>query len=75
MIKQYANADISLVDITIDYHQRNVHIWNCLRANPAKITITLEHYSLAKIDDIETWLNNRWLEKDKLLSGHKCDAV
>jgi 1-acyl-sn-glycerol-3-phosphate acyltransferase len=75
MIKQYANADISLVDITIDYHQRNVHIWNCLRAHPAKITITLEHYSLAKIDDIETWLNNRWLEKDKLLSGQKCDAV
>ena len=69
MIKEHANTDTSLVDITIDYHQKNVHIWNCLRADPPKITITLEHYSFADIDNIETWLNNRWLEKDKLLSG------
>ena len=68
MIKQHAKVDTTLVDITIDYHQKNVHIWNCLRADPAKITITLEHYSLAEIDDIESWLNNRWLEKDQLLS-------
>lgn len=68
VIKQYANASTTLVDITIDYHQQRVHIWNCLRADPAKITITLEHYSLAEIDDIEMWLNNRWLEKDRLLS-------
>jgi 1-acyl-sn-glycerol-3-phosphate acyltransferase len=69
MIKQHASADTNLVDITINYHQKNVHIWNCLRADPAKITITIEHYNLKEIDDIETWLNNRWLEKDKLLFG------
>jgi len=69
MIKQHADADTSLVDITIDYHQKDIHIWHCLRAEPSKITITLEHYSLAEIDDIETWLNNRWLEKDKRLSS------
>ena len=69
MIKQHTKTNTSLVDITIDYHQKNVHIWNCLRAEPRKITITLEHYSLADIDNIETWLSNRWLEKDKLLSG------
>lgn len=68
MIKKHANADTNLVDITINYHQKNVHIWNCLRAEPAKITITLEHYNLAEIDNIETWLNDRWLQKDKRLS-------
>ena len=71
MIKQHANADTRLVDITIDYHQKNVHIWHCLRAEPAKITITLEHYKLSEIDDIDAWLNNRWLEKDKLLSSQQ----
>ena len=69
MIKQYAEAGTTLVDITIDYHQRNVRIWNCLHGDPAKITITLEHYKLADIDDIESWLNQRWLEKDKILCG------
>jgi 1-acyl-sn-glycerol-3-phosphate acyltransferase len=69
MIKQFTNTDTSLIDITIDYHQKEVHIWKCLRADPAKITITLKHYNLAEIDDIGMWLNNRWLEKDRLLSG------
>ena len=68
MIKQYVDGDTSLVDITINYHKKKVHIWHCLRADPAKITVTLEHYSLADIDDVETWLNNCWLEKDKRLS-------
>jgi len=67
MIKQHVDADTNLVDITINYHQKKVHIWHCLRAEPAKITITLEHFNLAEIDDVETWLNNRWLEKDKRL--------
>lgn len=69
MIKQHTSADTNLVDLTIDYHQKNVHIWQCLRAQPAKITITIEHYNLSDIDDIETWLNNRWLKKDKLLTS------
>ena len=69
MIKQYISTDTNLVDITINYHQKNVRIWNCLHGDPKKITITLEHYKLAEIDDIETWLNSRWLAKDKVLSG------
>ena len=69
MIKQHSNADTSLVDITIDYHQKNVRIWNCLRADPPKITITLEHFKFSEIENVETWLEQRWLQKDKLLSG------
>lgn len=68
IIKQHAAAGTSLVDVTINYHQKNVRIWNCLHGDPRKITITLEHYKLAEIDDLETWLNDRWLEKDKMLS-------
>lgn len=67
MIKQHLSADTDLVDITINYHKTNVRIWECLHGDPKTITITLEHFNLAEIDDIETWLNNRWLEKDKLL--------
>ena len=49
--------------------EKDVRIWDCLRGDPKKITITIEHYSLADIADIETWLNNRWLEKDRILMG------
>jgi 1-acyl-sn-glycerol-3-phosphate acyltransferase len=69
IIQKHISPDTPLVDITIDYHQRNVRIWNCLHGNPAKITVTLEHHSFSEIEDIETWLNNRWLAKDQLLSG------
>jgi 1-acyl-sn-glycerol-3-phosphate acyltransferase len=68
MIQQHASPGTNLVDITIDYHQENVHSWHCLRAEPSKITITLEHYDLAEIEDVETWLNHRWQEKDIILS-------
>ena len=69
MIKQHVDSETKLVDITIDYHKKDVRIWDCLRGDPKKITITIEHYSLADIADIETWLNNRWLEKDRILMG------
>jgi 1-acyl-sn-glycerol-3-phosphate acyltransferase len=68
VIKQYASADTNLVDITINYHQQDIQIWNCLHGDPGKITITLEYFKLAEIDDLETWLNDRWLAKDKILS-------
>ena len=66
MIKKHAASDTPLVDITIDYHQKGVHIWNCLHGVPNKITITFEHFKLAEIEDIGGWLNERWREKDKL---------
>lgn len=68
MIQQHADPDTSLVDITIDYHQKGVHIWNCLHGDPRKITITIEYFKLSEISDVESWLNNRWLQKDKLFS-------
>ena len=69
MIQQHADPDTSLVDITINYHQKHVHIWNCLHGDPRKITITIEHFKLCDIEDVERWLNNRWKEKDKLFSS------
>jgi 1-acyl-sn-glycerol-3-phosphate acyltransferase len=69
VIKQHANPDTSLVDVTINYHQKDIRIWNCLHGDPRRITITLEHYKLAEIDDLENWLNDRWLAKDKILSA------
>ena len=69
MIKRHADADTMLVDITIDYGKKGVRIWECLHGDPDQITITLEHFKLAEIEDVETWLNDRWLAKDKLMAG------
>jgi 1-acyl-sn-glycerol-3-phosphate acyltransferase len=68
MIKDHASEGTMLVDITINYHQEEVRIWDCLHGNPKKITITLEHHPLDDIDDIAAWLNQRWYDKDRILS-------
>lgn len=68
VIQQHVSANTNLIDVTINYHQKDVRIWNCLHGDPSTITITLDHYKFGEIDDLETWLNDRWLEKDKLLS-------
>ncbi|MFT6311549.1 MAG: hypothetical protein ACJAQS_001925 [Porticoccus sp.] len=31
--------------------------------------MTLDHYPLDNIEDVASWLNQRWQEKDKLLSA------
>jgi len=67
MIQQAAGADTHLIDITINYHKKNVRIWECLHGDPRKITITLEHFALAEINDVKSWLHSRWLAKDRLL--------
>ena len=70
IIKEFADKDTDLVDITINYHKKNVSIWDCLHGDPKRITITLDYFKLTEIENIETWLNNRWLEKDKILSAN-----
>jgi len=68
IIQKHAAPGTPLIDITINYHQQKVNIWNCLHGNPKKITVTLESFRLADIDNIDEWLNQRWIAKDKLFS-------
>lgn len=68
IIQKHAKPDTPLIDITIDYHQQKVSIWNCLHGNPKQITITLEYYCLSEIEDMSSWLNERWAIKDKLFT-------
>lgn len=67
IIKKHINAGGQLVDITIDYLQDKVNIWDCLHGKPKKIIITLRHYSLDEIEVMEDWLNEVWAEKDQIL--------
>ena len=67
IIKEHADQNAGLVDVTINYHKKNVRIWDCLHGDPRKITITLDYFELSEIENIETWLNQRWREKDQLL--------
>lgn len=67
MIQKHVSPDTPLVDVTINYHQKDVSIWRCLHGDPLKITITLKHYTFAELDDVQDWLNQRWHEKDQLL--------
>ncbi|MCV6615264.1 MAG: 1-acyl-sn-glycerol-3-phosphate acyltransferase [Cellvibrionaceae bacterium] len=68
IIQQHAEAGTPLIDITIDYGQREpVSLWRCLHGRPEKITIHIDHYQLDDIENIQAWLNRRWQEKDELL--------
>lgn len=72
IIQQYAAPGTPLIDITIDYGQGHlaraeVSLWSCLYGVPEKITVHVSHYELSDITDIQSWLNERWQQKDKLL--------
>lgn len=68
LIKEHTSPDVELVDMTIDYHRKNVSIWECLHGSPPVITITLKHYRIGDIKDASSWLNERWKEKDRILA-------
>ncbi|MGB5326461.1 MAG: 1-acyl-sn-glycerol-3-phosphate acyltransferase [Pseudomonadales bacterium] len=65
IIKHHVSQATTLVDQTIDYHKTGVRIWECLHGDPGLITVTIAHYELAEINDLDAWLNNRWAEKDR----------
>ena len=69
LIKEHTSPDVELVDMTIDYHRKNVSIWECLHGAPSVITITLKHYKIGDIKDASSWLNERWKEKDIILTA------
>ncbi len=68
VIKNNTDLNTPLVDITIDYGKVKPNIWRCLRGEPRQIKITIEHFTLADLDNLEEWLNHRWYEKDAILN-------
>jgi len=68
VIKNNTDPKTPLIDITIDYGDTKPNIWRCLHGTPSHIRITIEHFTLSELDDLETWLNHRWHEKDRVLS-------
>ena len=68
VIKNNTDLATPLIDITIDYGATRPNIWQCLHGNPRKIRITIEHFTLAELDNIEDWINHRWHEKDAILN-------
>ncbi len=71
VIKTNTDPTTPLVDITIDYGVEKPNIWRCLHGNPRRIRITVEHFTLAELDNVEDWLNQRWHEKDAVFKQVK----
>lgn len=68
IIKKNTDPATPLIDITINYGEKQPHIWRCLHGNPRHIHINIEHFTLAQLDNVEEWLNQRWQEKDTILN-------
>ena len=67
IIQQHSAPDTPLIDITINYGDKLHTIWQCLHGSPRAINITLEHFTLSELDNVEQWLNTRWQQKEEIL--------
>lgn len=67
VIKNNSDPETPLIDITIDYGDVRPNIWRCLHGNPSRIRVNVEYFTLAELDDLESWINNRWHQKDLIL--------
>nr|WHW29709.1 putative 1-acyl-sn-glycerol-3-phosphate acyltransferase [uncultured bacterium] len=64
----HSEPGVVIIDITINYHQPNISIWNCLHGDPEKITVSVEQLVPPAGQEVSEWLVARWASKDSLLS-------
>jgi 1-acyl-sn-glycerol-3-phosphate acyltransferase len=68
ILKDAADPDTPIVDLTISYVGGNNHFWDCLHGATPEVRVLIKRYRLGDIDHLPTWLNERWQEKEQLLS-------
>ena len=66
-----APPDTPVVNITIDYRGGDTNFWRGLGGANRNIGITIRNYHASDIKDARTWLEERWKEKDELLSNSR----
>lgn len=69
ILKEAADPDTPIVDLTIVYEGGNNQFWDCLHGATPVVRVIVKRFRLGDIDDLPAWLAERWQEKEELLTG------
>lgn len=73
MLANQPNAPV--FDFTLAYPQDGLSFWQCLNGEHTRYRISVSEFSAPDIiDQAETWLADRWSEKDKFLSAQEAQS-
>jgi 1-acyl-sn-glycerol-3-phosphate acyltransferase len=61
--------DTPVLDMTITYPHQNIHFWECLGGANKDIYVDIQQYKAGEIDDVRSWLADRWQEKDERIEA------
>ncbi len=71
ILLQESSSEDSVYDLTIQYPQRKNIFWKVLSGQLKEITIDIDHFKVGEINDVRTWLNNRWKIKESKIAERR----
>ena len=69
ILKEAANPDTPIIDVTIKYVGGNNNFWEGMHGATKDVDVIVKVYRLRDIHDLRKWLNERWREKEKIISA------
>lgn len=67
--------DVPILDLTLIYPSEGADFWTCLSGQIKEIEVHVGYTNTASIDDVRTWLYERWAEKDRLIANSPLSAM
>ena len=68
ILKEASDPDTPIIDLTLVYANGNSNFWECLHGATKSIEVNMTTYRLGDIEDLSEWLNERWKDKETLIS-------
>ncbi|XOV88170.1 MAG: acetyltransferase [Pseudomonadota bacterium] len=68
MLETLPEADI--LDATLVYPDEDISFWRCLSGDIRTIEVDLATFRAQDVGDVNDWLRQRWLEKEKRIRNH-----
>ena len=63
-----APSDTPVVDLTVVYRNRETNFWQCLHGACPSIDVVVRTFPVSDVEDVRSWVEARWQEKDQLIS-------
>lgn len=63
-----APADTPIVDLSVVYRNQETNFWQCLSGSCPTIDVVVRTYPLSEVEDVRSWVEARWNEKDSVMS-------
>ena len=70
ILKEAMHPDTPIIDITIVYVGGNSNCWDCLHGATREVRVVVKQHRVGDIEDLDSWINDRWQEKERLLESY-----